>query len=159
MNKTWRTQTDTSKQPIRTRYFGHVTGYQPIRDQYFPIRSVPGQHHPQSPLTQSVANQQSQTTRPDGKLLPIPLSLSFYLSQPSRTLPDLATFSSNFSLSVNHMLPIVDGCGNNLSCIITIMPLDLHLSSSPIYLSLRRAGHHVRLALPPSITVGRALVR
>ena len=117
------------------------------------------QHHSQAPLTQSVANQQSQTTRLDGKLLSIPLSLSFYLSQPSRTLPDLATFSSNFSLSVNHMLPIVDGCGNNLSCNIPIMPLDLHLSSSPIYLSLRRAGHHVRLALPPSITVGRALVR
>eukprot|EP00116_Pleurobrachia_bachei_P003253 sb/3463515/ len=35
--------TDTSKQPIRTRYLalGHVTGYQPIRDQYFFIRSVP----------------------------------------------------------------------------------------------------------------------
>eukprot|EP00116_Pleurobrachia_bachei_P007089 sb/3467351/ len=26
---------DTSKQPIRTRYLDHVTGYQPIRDQYF----------------------------------------------------------------------------------------------------------------------------
>eukprot|EP00116_Pleurobrachia_bachei_P004608 sb/3464870/ len=25
----------TSKQPIRTRYLGHVNGYQPIRDQYF----------------------------------------------------------------------------------------------------------------------------
>ena len=24
----------SSKQPIRTRYSGHVTGYQPIRDQY-----------------------------------------------------------------------------------------------------------------------------
>ena len=24
----------TSKQPIRTRYLGHVTGYHPIRDQY-----------------------------------------------------------------------------------------------------------------------------
>ena len=23
-------------QPIRTRYLGHVTGYQPIRDRYFP---------------------------------------------------------------------------------------------------------------------------
>eukprot|EP00116_Pleurobrachia_bachei_P015765 sb/3476027/ len=33
--------TETSKQPIRTRYLGHVTGYQPIRDQYFLIRSVP----------------------------------------------------------------------------------------------------------------------
>eukprot|EP00116_Pleurobrachia_bachei_P006268 sb/3466530/ len=31
---------DTSNQPIRTRYLGHVTGYQPIRDQYFLIRSV-----------------------------------------------------------------------------------------------------------------------
>ena len=26
--------TDTNKQPIRTRYLGHVTGYQPIRDEY-----------------------------------------------------------------------------------------------------------------------------
>ena len=26
-------------QPIRTCYLGHVTGYQPIRDQYFLIRS------------------------------------------------------------------------------------------------------------------------
>eukprot|EP00116_Pleurobrachia_bachei_P004577 sb/3464839/ len=26
--------TETSKQPIRTRYLGHVTSYQPIRDQY-----------------------------------------------------------------------------------------------------------------------------
>eukprot|EP00116_Pleurobrachia_bachei_P000936 sb/3461198/ len=31
-----------SKQPIRTCYLGHVTSYQPIRDQYFLIRSVPG---------------------------------------------------------------------------------------------------------------------
>eukprot|EP00116_Pleurobrachia_bachei_P001048 sb/3461310/ len=35
-------RTDTSKQPIRTRYLGHVTGYPPIRDQYFLIRYVPG---------------------------------------------------------------------------------------------------------------------
>eukprot|EP00116_Pleurobrachia_bachei_P013550 sb/3473812/ len=28
-------------QPIRTQYLGHVTGYQPIRDQYVLIRSVP----------------------------------------------------------------------------------------------------------------------
>eukprot|EP00116_Pleurobrachia_bachei_P018776 sb/3479038/ len=27
--------TETSKQPIRTCYLGHVIGYQPIRDQYF----------------------------------------------------------------------------------------------------------------------------
>eukprot|EP00116_Pleurobrachia_bachei_P008640 sb/3468902/ len=27
--------TRPSKQPMRTRYLGHVTGYQPIRDQYF----------------------------------------------------------------------------------------------------------------------------
>ena len=33
--------TDTSKTPIRTRYLDHVTGYQPIRDQYFQYRSVP----------------------------------------------------------------------------------------------------------------------
>eukprot|EP00116_Pleurobrachia_bachei_P018084 sb/3478346/ len=33
--------TETSKQPIRTRYLGHVTGYHPIRGKYFLIRSVP----------------------------------------------------------------------------------------------------------------------
>eukprot|EP00116_Pleurobrachia_bachei_P015446 sb/3475708/ len=32
--------TDTSKQPIRTRHLGHVTGCQLIRDQYFLIRSA-----------------------------------------------------------------------------------------------------------------------
>ena len=31
------------KQPIKTRYLGHVTGYQPIRDQFFLIRQVPAQ--------------------------------------------------------------------------------------------------------------------
>eukprot|EP00116_Pleurobrachia_bachei_P012514 sb/3472776/ len=33
--------TETSKQPIRTIYSAHVTGYQPIRDQYLLIRLVP----------------------------------------------------------------------------------------------------------------------
>ena len=49
---TWRLQnsinrqepTESSKQPIRARYLGHVTGYQPISDQYFLIRSVPVNH-------------------------------------------------------------------------------------------------------------------
>eukprot|EP00116_Pleurobrachia_bachei_P017169 sb/3477431/ len=36
--------TETSKQPIRSRYLGHVTGYQPIRDQYFLTRSVPDRY-------------------------------------------------------------------------------------------------------------------
>ena len=31
--------TESNKPPIRTRYLGHVTGYQPIRHQYFLIRS------------------------------------------------------------------------------------------------------------------------
>ena len=34
--------TESSKQPIRAGHLGHVTGYQPIRDQYFMVRSVPG---------------------------------------------------------------------------------------------------------------------
>eukprot|EP00116_Pleurobrachia_bachei_P011231 sb/3471493/ len=34
--------TETSIQPIRTRYLGHLTVYQPIRDR---IRSVPSFHH------------------------------------------------------------------------------------------------------------------
>ena len=37
----WHRQlTGPSKQPIRARHLGHVTGYQLIRDQYFLIRSV-----------------------------------------------------------------------------------------------------------------------
>eukprot|EP00116_Pleurobrachia_bachei_P012733 sb/3472995/ len=39
--------TETSKQPIRTRYLDHVTGYQPISDQYFLIRSVHFDHEKQ----------------------------------------------------------------------------------------------------------------
>eukprot|EP00116_Pleurobrachia_bachei_P019045 sb/3479307/ len=35
-----RDQKPTSKQPIRTCYLGHVTGYQPIRDQCSLIRSL-----------------------------------------------------------------------------------------------------------------------
>ena len=34
-----------SKQPIRVCYLGHVTGNQPVRDQYFLIRSVAGAGH------------------------------------------------------------------------------------------------------------------
>eukprot|EP00116_Pleurobrachia_bachei_P017676 sb/3477938/ len=36
----WWGDTEISKQPIRTRYLDHVTGYQPIKDRYFLIRSV-----------------------------------------------------------------------------------------------------------------------
>eukprot|EP00116_Pleurobrachia_bachei_P013792 sb/3474054/ len=32
------------EKPIRTRYLDHVTGYQPIREQYFLIRSVPASY-------------------------------------------------------------------------------------------------------------------
>eukprot|EP00116_Pleurobrachia_bachei_P014864 sb/3475126/ len=40
--------TETSKQLIGTRYLGHVTGYQPIRDQYFLISSRTTHHHHQT---------------------------------------------------------------------------------------------------------------
>eukprot|EP00116_Pleurobrachia_bachei_P016362 sb/3476624/ len=33
-----------TKQPISTHYLGHVTSYQPIRDQYFLTRAVPHIH-------------------------------------------------------------------------------------------------------------------
>ena len=36
--------TELSKHPIRSRYLDHVTGHQPIREQYFMIRSVPNTH-------------------------------------------------------------------------------------------------------------------
>eukprot|EP00116_Pleurobrachia_bachei_P017714 sb/3477976/ len=41
--KTYRDQEpiETSKQPIRAHYLGHVTSYPAIRDQYFLIRSEP----------------------------------------------------------------------------------------------------------------------
>eukprot|EP00116_Pleurobrachia_bachei_P018779 sb/3479041/ len=42
-NKSNQEPTETSKQPIRTRYLGHVTSYSPISDQYFLIRSDPAQ--------------------------------------------------------------------------------------------------------------------
>ena len=45
--------TGFSKQPIRTRYLGRVTGYQPINDQYLLSRSVPATPHP-AVLTKSV---------------------------------------------------------------------------------------------------------
>ena len=41
-NGTCQEPTGPSKQPIRARNLGHVTGYKPIRDQYFPVRSVSG---------------------------------------------------------------------------------------------------------------------
>eukprot|EP00116_Pleurobrachia_bachei_P003273 sb/3463535/ len=49
--------TETRKHPIRTRHLSHVTGYQPIRDQYILIWSIWARHtplftHPQgAPLT------------------------------------------------------------------------------------------------------------
>ena len=36
--------TESSKQPIKARYIGHVTGYQPISDQCLLIRSVHAFH-------------------------------------------------------------------------------------------------------------------
>ena len=41
VNALWQEPTKSSKRPIRARYLGHVTGYQPIRDQYFLVRSFP----------------------------------------------------------------------------------------------------------------------
>eukprot|EP00116_Pleurobrachia_bachei_P018045 sb/3478307/ len=38
---TYQEPTEISKQQIRTRYLGHVTCYQPIRDQYFLIPNSP----------------------------------------------------------------------------------------------------------------------
>ena len=40
-NTFYQQPTGPSKQPIGARYLGHVTGYHPIRDQYFLVRSVP----------------------------------------------------------------------------------------------------------------------
>ena len=42
------------KQPIRTRYLGYVTGYRPIRDQYFLIWQIAVIHIPLPPHIQVV---------------------------------------------------------------------------------------------------------
>ena len=39
-HKIYNQEPNEGKQPIKTLYLGHVTGYQPITDQYFLIRSV-----------------------------------------------------------------------------------------------------------------------
>eukprot|EP00116_Pleurobrachia_bachei_P014955 sb/3475217/ len=64
--------THTSKQPIRTRYLGHVTGYQPIRDQYFLIRSVP------EDMTYSVL-QRSSSNDPTSSYPHLPVISSLFL--------------------------------------------------------------------------------
>eukprot|EP00116_Pleurobrachia_bachei_P008668 sb/3468930/ len=56
--------TDTSKQPIRTRYLGHATGYQPIRDQYFLIWSVPDKLSPGPMVGQPLTPQPGPQQQP-----------------------------------------------------------------------------------------------
>eukprot|EP00116_Pleurobrachia_bachei_P010964 sb/3471226/ len=41
---------DTIPEPIRTRYIGHLTGYQPIRDQYFLMRVTVNPNILQAPV-------------------------------------------------------------------------------------------------------------
>eukprot|EP00116_Pleurobrachia_bachei_P002896 sb/3463158/ len=53
--------TETSKQPIRTRYLGHVIGYQPIRDHYFLIRSVPTRYNWSHHFQKTVKMEKIQT--------------------------------------------------------------------------------------------------
>eukprot|EP00116_Pleurobrachia_bachei_P005206 sb/3465468/ len=52
--------TDTSKQPIRTRYIGHVTGYQPIRDQSYLCTGVLARSHDE--IEESIEPSQEQYT-------------------------------------------------------------------------------------------------
>eukprot|EP00116_Pleurobrachia_bachei_P000137 sb/3460399/ len=47
---------ETSKQPIRTRCLGHVTGYQPIRDQFFPVSECITNSHEKSPSMDDLYN-------------------------------------------------------------------------------------------------------
>ena len=60
--------TDTSKQPIRTSYLGHVTGYQPIRHQYFLIRAacpfVKFSNHLTARTTTRIMDRHSQASSP-----------------------------------------------------------------------------------------------
>ena len=55
--------TESSKQPIRAGHLGHVTGYQPISDQYFLVRSVPGGCSGSEVLENQQAKQDIMQTR------------------------------------------------------------------------------------------------
>eukprot|EP00116_Pleurobrachia_bachei_P006505 sb/3466767/ len=54
--------TDSSNQPIRTRCLGHVTGYQPIRDQYLLNRSVPDHCQNHVPVWRNAATAVSRSS-------------------------------------------------------------------------------------------------
>eukprot|EP00116_Pleurobrachia_bachei_P007116 sb/3467378/ len=68
--------TETSKQPIRTRYLGHVTGYKPIKDQYFQIGSVPGGRSKRQFSADTMTEFLMELYRPGDKLVEVDLVLS-----------------------------------------------------------------------------------
>ena len=89
-------QIESSKQPIRLRYLGHMTGHQPIRDQYFNIRSVPGRTQTQGTVV-CCRTDLMESYKFDRTKMSFPLSLPRYLSH-TLSLP-LGSFSDTFSPS------------------------------------------------------------
>eukprot|EP00116_Pleurobrachia_bachei_P003321 sb/3463583/ len=83
------TRVEQGKQPIRTPYLGHVTGYQPIRDQYVLIRSVPGCPFPSFFL--------SDSRDLDVKLLP---TYPWLCKSDLRSALCCCTFHLNFQTSI-----------------------------------------------------------
>eukprot|EP00116_Pleurobrachia_bachei_P005366 sb/3465628/ len=110
--------TDTSKQPVTTRCLGHVTGYQPFRDQYFLIRSVPADNQNNSlrltyPETTEPGFFPPNRTEPNLKnFLPYRTepNRTEYSSDPDLPGPDLPEprFTGRVNFPLNRKFPVFD---------------------------------------------------
>eukprot|EP00116_Pleurobrachia_bachei_P000955 sb/3461217/ len=131
--------TDTSKQPISTRYLGHVTSYRPIRDQYFLIRSVPA-------LSLSLSFHSSSLSL--SKSSSAPSSPSFSSSsidtgergEQSSSLVLLS--SGSFSPSTDALIP------DSISSSLCTISLSLTALSSPHFITSSWIEHNSSPTLP-----------
>eukprot|EP00116_Pleurobrachia_bachei_P008185 sb/3468447/ len=102
--------TEISKQPIRTRYLGHVTGYQPIRDQYFQIGYVPGGRSKRQFSADTMTEFLMELYRPGDKLVEgslIPQSMYIYFVRFGNCLIDKKNeehTNSSFQMKTHYLL-------------------------------------------------------
>eukprot|EP00116_Pleurobrachia_bachei_P015295 sb/3475557/ len=90
-------KTGSSEKPIRTCYFGHVTGYQPIREQYFLIPNQPIRTRYLSHVTGYQTKSLSLVSR-RSQCVPVPMCLSPNMPQ-SQCVPVPLCPSPNVSQS------------------------------------------------------------